>query len=410
MATMYSSMKWIPKGKLNNYPMMPDYKDEFNRQFEHEAMDEDKDEIGSKYHFEDYDDDVNERAKYALTVQNDGMDPQNMSEEDSEIEENLIADTDSILIAGCANTYETDYRIEFHLVEDAPDAEPYVHHDLMMPNIPLCIEYIDMTAHPLNGTRNILAVSCLESQMELWDIDSLDDRAPLAVFDEKQGIVTNKTREMGEEIEKADTSVISISWNPNQQNIIATGSSDHCVRFWDISNMTLARTLQHHHGDVQVCSWNPVNSSVLATGGFANGNVKPTMFILDARQQQTVGSYYCDCDMNEFLWNVDGNLFLSTFEDGRVELRDMRKLENRLWNLQAHQKECTSISIYGNDCFVTGGADKTMRIWKIQNNVPVNVRSFNTKGDVLSLSFCKDRPGYLAVGGEFGLKFMRPFK
>ena len=174
--------------------------------------------------------------------------------------------------------------------------------------------------------------------------------------------------------------------------------------------MKLARVLNHHQGDVQVCSWNPVNSSILATGGFANGNTKPTMFILDARQQATVGCYYCDCDMNEFIWNVDGNLFLSSFEDGRVELRDIRKIDTRLWNLQAHQKECTSISIYGNDCFVTGGADKSMRIWKIQNNMPVNVRSFNTKGDVLALSFCKEQPGLLSVGGEFGLKFMRPFK
>ena len=70
-----------------------------------------------------------------------------------------------------------------------------------------------------NNVKNILAVSCIDSQMELWDIDSLDDRAPLAVFDEKNGIVTNKTREMGEEIEKSETSVISISWNQNQQNI-----------------------------------------------------------------------------------------------------------------------------------------------------------------------------------------------
>ena len=122
------------------------------------------------------------------------------------------------------------------------------------------------------------------------------------------------------------------------------------------------------------------------------------------------GSYHVIVNWREFIWNVDGNLFLSSFEDGRVELRDIRKIDTRLWNLQAHQKECTSISIYGNDCFVTGGADKSMRIWKIQNNMPVNVRSFNTKGDVLALSFCKEQPGLLSVGGEFGLKFMRPFK
>ncbi|EDR23583.1 WD-repeat protein, putative [Entamoeba dispar SAW760] len=401
---MYSTTCWIPKAHLSNYPIIPNFEQLYNEEVqrdENQAMEED--EIVKKYGLSNYDDDEDDYAKYALTKQGDGFDP-DMEEDDSEVEENLIADTDSVLIAGMFDNVEVDYRLEFVVMEQSADNK-YIHHDILMPNIPLTTSYLDMGSCPINGVKNIVAVSCLGKPLELWNIDSLEDTTPLVVLDPTNGAIINQAREINDKFDDNAT-VLSVGWNSLQKNILATGSADHIIRFWDLASMKVAHQLNHHQGKVQVCSWNPIDGSVLATGSFGENGSQAAMYLLDARQQKTLGNWFCQCDMNDFVWNNDGRLFMITFEDGRVELRDMRNLNNPVWELVAHEKVCTSASIYNNGIFATGGEDKYVKIWDAKGGKPYMLKQIDCKGDVLACSWCPDINGMLAVGGEFGLKFL----
>ncbi|KAL7715903.1 WD-repeat protein [Entamoeba marina] len=401
---MHSTACWVPHGKLRNYPKQEEHDMIMEEQpQQNNAMEEDN--VISSYNLDNYDNDDDDYMRYALTKHDDDYDP-NM-DDDSEMEEMLIADTDSILLTGGFDVEEGYYHLDVVVTEKDADNR-YTHHDIMLPHIPLTTTYLDMGDTPINNAQNIAAVSCMGNPLELWDIDCLDDTEPLAVLSE---LPVEKKLNRKEELKNTyneNSSVMSVGWNSLQKNILCTGSADHVVRIYDLTTLKTEISLKHHTGKVQVCSWSPTDASILVTGGFAESGNPASMVVIDAREKKTIGSWFCNFDMNDFVWNNDGRLFITTFENGEVELRDLRALDKPIWSLSAHSKACTSASIGKNGIFATGGEDKHIRIWNAQGGKPTCIKQTAMKGDVLCCSWCPDIDNLLAVGGEFGMKYLRP--
>jgi periodic tryptophan protein 1 len=81
-----------------------------------------------------------------------------------------------------------------------------------------------------------------------------------------------------------------------------------------------------------------------------------------------------------------------------------------LWTLAAHDGSVSSldISVHMRGCFVTGGVDKTVKIWNAtereqgRRDVGLVVSRDLGVGKVFSASFCPEDPTTLAVAGSRG--------
>lgn len=62
--------------------------------------------------------------------------------------------------------------------------------------------------------------------------------------------------------------VLTLSWNREYRNVLASGSADTTVKVWDLATEQCSATLDHHQDKVQAVAWNPAQASVLLSGGF----------------------------------------------------------------------------------------------------------------------------------------------
>ena len=62
--------------------------------------------------------------------------------------------------------------------------------------------------------------------------------------------------------------VLGLSWNSQYRNVMASGSADHNIKVWDVTQQSCQHTLAWHTDKVQAVLWNPSEASVLLSGGF----------------------------------------------------------------------------------------------------------------------------------------------
>jgi periodic tryptophan protein 1 len=84
---------------------------------------------------------------------------------DEDRDELEILETDNLILT--AKTEEDVSYLEVYVYE--PD-NLYVHHDIMLPSFPLCLEWLDY-APDTNTPKNLVAIGTFDPQVEIWDLD-----------------------------------------------------------------------------------------------------------------------------------------------------------------------------------------------------------------------------------------------
>lgn len=104
-------------------------------------------------------------------------------DEDDEREELQILSTDNMVVA--AKVEDEVAHLEIYVYEDEAD-NLYVHHDIMLPAIPLCVEWIDLPvghiAADAESKGSLAAVGTFDPDIEIWDLDSIDRLYPNAIL------------------------------------------------------------------------------------------------------------------------------------------------------------------------------------------------------------------------------------
>jgi periodic tryptophan protein 1 len=314
-----------------------------------------------------------------------------------ELDDLVIRPTDAMIIA--AKSGDDASMLEFHLLEDdAQDSdsqEPYkphyyVHHDLVLPTLPLCTAY---TAMDVSSSRvNLVAVGCFSPGIDIWDVDRVNVLEPVislggydvdTVDDDGasegkrgagavlKGIRSSSAKKLAKNRKSKPRlkdgshtdAVMSLSWNNVQREYLASGSADSTVKVWDVESGHCAATLRHHSDKVQSVSWSPFEESALLTGSFDR-----TVQVVDVRAPgQPCAFWKVKSDVETCQWGLGphlGLLFTAT-EDGCVSILHRQKPDCAIVVWKAHDGAVSALAQSKDvpGMLVTGSVDRTIKVW-----------------------------------------------
>ncbi|RAL66839.1 hypothetical protein DID88_007622 [Monilinia fructigena] len=338
-----------------------------------------------EYDLDHYDDDVEEDKEEDPYITMAA----NAEDEDEEREELQILATDNMLLA--AKIEDEVAHLEVYVYEDSAD-NLYVHHDIMLPAIPLCVEWLDLPVGKpsvdKDSRANFVAVGTFDPDIEIWDLDTVDCMYPNAILGQAG---QNKGGDEGAKKRRR--------------------TRNKTVKLWDLNTTTCAKSYTHHTDKVCSLAWHPKESTVLLSGSYDRTVVAADMRAPDAKAPR----WGVESDVENVRWDPhDPNYFYVSTESGVIHFHDVRKAPANpsatkpVWMLQAHDESVSSFDINPTipGFLATGSGDKQVKLWNIQPTGPTMVVTRDLDvGKVFSTTFAPDEEVSfrLAVAGSKGV-------
>lgn len=378
-----------------------------------------------EYNLDDYDADQPDEkvGKFAmfgnvrsLAYHNPGEDdpylvlPEGGNESDDDRQELQILPSDNLILA--AKVEDEVAHLEVFVYEDDAD-NLYVHHDIMLPAVPLCVEWIDVPVgnDPVKRQNgNFVAVGTMSPEIEIWDLDVVDSMYPNAILSQEPSEAQETNGESSSSKKKAKKkkkpkandeyhvdAVLALAANRQHRNLLASASADKTVKLWDLNTLKCAKSYSMHTDKVCALDWHPIESTVLLSGSYDKTVVATDMRAPDA----TSPKWLVDSDVERVRWDVhDPSFFYVTTESGIVHYFDARSPAKShtspskpLWMLQAHDGPVSAFDINPvvPGFLATGSEDKTIKLWSVQDNKPGLVVSRNMEvGRIFAAYFAPD--------------------
>ncbi|CAE6349474.1 unnamed protein product [Rhizoctonia solani] len=350
-------------------------------------------------------------------------------DEQAEREELQVLPTDNMIVT--AKTEDEVSHLDVYIYNDA-DENLYVHHDILLPSFPLCLEWLDFPPATSSETTpqqgNFIAVGTFEPEIEIWSLDVTEaiypslilgrpdksaSHVPVPLGTGKKKRKQTKAREPSAEYHV--DAVLGLAWNRAHRNILASASADATVKIWDLSS-TGGKALRSYnvHGDkVQSVQWNPAQPQVLLSGSYDH-----TIRVFDSRDPGKAVGAVIGADVEALRWDPwESMSFYVSLEDGNVHYFDARTLSvlpallppptKSRFTLSAHTGAASALDVnpHVKGCIATGGADKLVKIWNVEadgDKVHASmVTSRNLEvGKVFTVAFSPDDPLTLAAAGS----------
>lgn len=344
------------------------------------------------------------------------------NEEDEDREELQILSTDNLLLA--AKIEDEVAHLEVYVYEDGED-NLYVHHDIMLPAIPLCVEWLDLPVGKTNQAQdaraNFVAVGTFDPDIEIWDLDTIDCMYPNAILGQggqsnDAGSEDKKKKKKKKKSKKANEdyhvdAVLALAANRQHRNLLASSSADKTVKLWDLNTTKCAKSYSYHSDKVCSLAWHPKESTILLSGSYDRTVVAADMRAPDAKAP----TWGVESDVETVKWDPhDPNFFYVSTENGIIHYHDVRKAPKTpsaskpVWILQAHDESVSSFDINPSipGFMATGSTDRQVKLWNMEASGPSMVVSRDLDvGKVFSTTFAPDEEvGFrLAVAGSKGI-------
>ncbi|KAH6682256.1 WD40-repeat-containing domain protein, partial [Plectosphaerella plurivora] len=325
-------------------------------------------------------------------------------EDDDEERENLqILATDNLVLA--AKIEDELAHLEVYVYEDAAD-NLYVHHDIMLPAIPLCVEWLDLPVQKSSVDRdapaNFVAIGTMDPDIEVWDLDTVDCMYPNAILGQGgEAAAGEAPKKKKKKAKKANDefhvdAVLALAANRKHRNLLASASADKTVKLWDLHTTKCAKSYSYHTDKVCSLAWHATEPTVLLSGSYDRTVVAGDMRAPGADAPR----WGVESDVETVKWDPhDANYFYVSTENGIVHYHDVRAAPatpaatKAVWTLQAHDEAVSALDINPvvPGFLATGSTDKTVKLWNVTATGPSMVVSRNLDvGKVFVTNFAPD--------------------
>jgi periodic tryptophan protein 1 len=338
---------------------------------------------------------------------------------DEEQEDFTIHNTDSVIVCGTAQDDFSNLEIYIY---DEINQNLYVHHDIMLSVYPLCIEWLPIdlsSSNSSNNKANYAIVGSFLPEIEIWNLDLIEAIEPELVLGQSEEEMGGKSalKKLKKKKKESDLvhtdAVLCLNSNPFNKAILASGSADKKIIIWDIATGKNLRTIKEHKDKVQIVKWNRCEDNVLLSGAFDK-----TVRLFDMRTQAEGMTVKLSSDIESADWcPLNSYQFLTSFEDGRIELYDIRKM-GPVFDFKAHKKAVTNVSFSfkHSGLFSSVSLDGYVKIWDgeklIEENNVVAPNMIMEKylkqstGEIFTCAFSPDSENTIAAGGSKGELFI----
>ncbi len=323
--------------------------------------------------------------------------------EDEDADDDQINPTDSLLVV--ALTEDEHSHLEVQLLSE--DGSIYTHHDIALPEFPLCLAWLDCPPYREGETEggdlgtlsssvaaeraviesgkkeegqrtvgNYIAVGSFQSGIEIWNLDVLDPIEPAAVLggtlqDEEleayqraqRKASSQKSKGKGKGKKTVPNKAPTFDDDDEEEKVFRDGSHTDAVMClaW---NSEFRQLLASGSADHTVKVWDMTTRSCSHTFThhtdkvqcvlwhpteahiLASGGFDKRVCMADCRSGTIVSEFQLPADIESMVWDsIHQYILYCACEDGSVVAFDVRSTDGApLSSWQAHAKTCTSVS------------------------------------------------------------------
>ncbi|XP_026726473.1 periodic tryptophan protein 1 homolog [Trichoplusia ni] len=307
---------------------------------------------------------------------------------DSDEEDDIIKPNDNLLLVGHV---ESDASVLEVYIYNKEEDSFYVHHDIILPWFPLCIEWLSHDPSDPNP-GNLCALGGMDPVIQVWDLDIENCLEPAFKLGKKPN-KKKKTKRVGHK-----DAVLDLSWNRNFTHVLASGSADSTVLLWDLDQGMPHTKIDSCTDKVQSLAFHPLEAQTLL-GGSCDGFARAW----DCRSPAACRAWSLAPEIERVVWDTQNPYcFAMSNNTGKVAYVDCRQ-DEPLWTLDAHDKEVTGLILSDRvpGLMVTVSTDEKLKTWDISTSPPTQVSERVCRvGQALCAAACPDAPYSVAVGGD----------
>ncbi len=154
--------------------------------------------------------------------------------------------------------------------------------------------------------------------------------------------------------------VWSVAFSPDGR-VLASGSSDHTIKLWDVASGWELRTLGGHSDWVQSVAFSP-DGRVLASG--STDHTIKLWDVASGRELRTmrVNIRYSNGSVNSVAFSPDGRVLASGIDDHRIKLWDVAS-GRELRTLRGYSSSVNSVAFSLDGRILAGGGGGTIILW-----------------------------------------------